>query len=122
VRKWGIIAGAALLAGCAATGGEVVDRLNLKYVGQNVDVLVTEWGPPANTFKMNSGETSYMWQLTSQTYVSTYQGSGTARTAYCKVNVIAEPSGKISKVTTQDGTDQIGESLCALRLGMKKST
>jgi hypothetical protein len=119
VRKWGIIAGAALLAGCAASGGEVVDRLNLKYVGKNVDVLVTEWGPPANTFKMNSGETSYMWQLTSQTSVYTYNGSGAAQTNYCKVNVIAEPSGIISKVTTQD---TVGWSLCAQRLGMQRST
>ena len=122
MRKWGIIASAALLAGCAATSREVVDRLGAKYVGQNVDVLVTEWGPPASTFKMSKGETSYMWQLTSQTSIATYHGSGMAQTDYCKVNVIAERSGIISEVTTQDTTNSVGESLCAKRLGMQRST
>ena len=131
MRKWGIIAGAALLAGCAANSREVVDRLGAKYVGQNVDVLVTEWGPPASTFKMSKGETSYMWQLSSETQINTYRGSGTAETSSCKVNVIAEPSGIISKITTQDppssangliGAYVIGESLCARRLGMQRST
>jgi hypothetical protein len=117
-----ILLSATLVAACSATRQEVVDRLGSKYVGQNVDVLVSEFGPPANTFKMNSGETSYMWQLASQTDIDTYKGSGTAETFYCKVNVIAKPSGVISKVTTQDAANMVGESLCAKRLGMQRST
>src|SRR5262249_3894068 len=102
---------------------EVVDRLGAKYVGQNVDVLVTEWGPPANTFKMNSGDTSYVWQLTSETDVSTYRDDflgtarSSARTSYCKVNALASNSGIISKVSTEDSAN-----LCAKRLGMQRST
>jgi hypothetical protein len=122
MRIFLIVGYAGLLAGCAATSHEVVDRLGSKYVGQNVDALVTEWGPPANTFKMNSGDTSYVWQLTSETNIDTYKGSGTARTFYCKVNAIASKSGIISKVSTEDSANLVGESLCARRLGMQRST
>jgi hypothetical protein len=80
------------------------------------------WGPPVSSFKMNNGETTYMWQLTSVTHVNTYNGSGTAKTYSCKVNVFAAPSGVISKVTTSDASNMFGESLCADRLGMQRST
>jgi len=122
MRIFLIVAYAGLLAGCAATSHEVVDRLGSKYVGQ--DALVTEWGPPANTFKMNSGDTSYVWQLTSETNVSKsgWTGQVTARSFYCKVNVIASKSGIISKVSTEDSANLAGESLCARRLGMQRST
>jgi hypothetical protein len=54
---------AATLTGCAASREEVVARLGEHYIGQNVDALVIDFGPPASTFKMNSGDTSYIWQL-----------------------------------------------------------
>jgi len=43
-----------------------------------VDALVAEFGPPATTFKMNNGDTSYLWQLGATTNIDTYKGSGTA--------------------------------------------
>ena len=55
------------LAGCAASRQEVVEQLGQQYIGQNVDQMVVSLGPPASTFRMNSGEMSYIWQLTSET-------------------------------------------------------
>ncbi len=127
----GVVAAIAL-TGCAATKQEVVEKLDNTYVGKNVDALVSQFGPPASTFRMNSGETAYVWQLSSVTSINTYQGSGTARTAYCKVNVIASPTGIVSKLTTEDvsgtggllgaaGVDIYG-SLCARYLGIPRSS
>jgi len=94
--------------------------------------LVSEFGPPASTFKMNSGETAYTWQLSSVTDIDTYRGSGTASTFFCKLNVISSPKGIVTKLTTEDvsgtrgilgdtGVDFYG-SLCARRLGIQRPT
>jgi hypothetical protein len=64
-------------------------RLGDQYGGQNVDALVVKFGPPASTFKMNSGDTSYIWQLGNQTNVNTDQGSGIEAPGFAKVSVIA---------------------------------
>ena len=48
----------AWLAGCDSHECGLAGRLGSHFVGQNVDALVAEFGPLANTFKMNSGETS----------------------------------------------------------------
>jgi len=53
----GTVALAVTLVGCVASRQEVATRLGDQYVGQNVDVLVVKFGPPASTFKMNSGDT-----------------------------------------------------------------
>jgi len=88
MRILGIVALGAALAGCAASRQEVATRLGDQYVGQNVDALVVKFGPPASTFKMNSGDTSYIWQLGNQTNINTDRGSGIASTQFCKVSVI----------------------------------
>jgi hypothetical protein len=62
MRILGIVALGAALAGSAASRQEVATRLGQQYVGQNVDALVVKFGPPASTFKMNRGETSYVWR------------------------------------------------------------
>ena len=118
------------LAGCAATKQQVSENLEHQYLGKNVDTLVSEFGPPANTFKMNSGEMAYTWQLSNITSVNTYEGSGTAKTYYCRVNVISSPAGIVRRLTTEDvggtggllglaGVDLYG-SLCARRLGIQR--
>jgi len=122
-----IIALCGALGGCAASRQEVAARLGQEYVGKNVDALVVRWGPPTNTFKMNSGETSYLWQLSAVTDIETDRGSGTAHTRYCKVSVIASPTGIVNQLNTEDanaGGGLIGAvggfgSMCAQRLGMK---
>jgi hypothetical protein len=114
-----------VLNGCAATPQEVTERLGDRYVGKNVDALVGEFGPPASLFKMNSGETAYVWQLSSVTDIQTDRGSGTARTQFCKVNVIASPSGVVNKLTTEDsarGMLGMYGSVCSQRLGMQRQT
>jgi hypothetical protein len=116
--------------GCAATKQEVSENLGNKFIGKNVDALVTEFGPPASSFRMNSGETSYLWQLSAVTRINMSEGSGTAKTNYCKVNVIASKTGTVTKLTTEDasgtggvlglaGVDIYG-SVCAQHLGMPR--
>jgi hypothetical protein len=128
--RFAILAAACLLSGCAATKQEVSENLGNRFIGKNVDALVTEFGPPASTFKMNSGETSYLWQLSAVTHINTDQGSGTAKTNYCKVSVIASRTGTVTKLTTEDasgtggvlglaGVDIYG-SVCAQHLGMPR--
>jgi hypothetical protein len=115
----------AVLAGCAASAPEVRARLGQEYIGKNVDVLVVKWGPPTNTFKLNSGQSSYVWQLASETDVNF--NNGVAKTYACKVSVIASPAGVITQLDTEDAKAGAGilmtigatGSICGERLGMK---
>jgi hypothetical protein len=108
MRILGIVALGAALSGCAASRQEVATRLGDQYVGQNVDALVVKFGPPASTFKMNSGDTSYIWQLGNQTNINTDQGSGIASTRFCKVSVIASKTGVVSQLNTEDSNAGAG--------------
>jgi hypothetical protein len=130
MRILGIVVLGAALAGCAASRQEVSARLGDQYVGQNVDALVVKFGPPASTFKMNSGDTSYVWQIGNQTNISTDRGSGIASTRFCKVNVIASKAGIVSQLNTEDSNAGGGiegalgmyGSICANRLGMERQS
>ena len=127
MRIVGVIALFALLSGCAASAPEVVARLGDQYIGQNVDALVVQFGPPTSVFKMNSGQSSYIWQLSAVTDINTDRGFGTASTRYCKVTVIASPKGVVQQLNTEDQNAGIGVpgllgvygSMCGQRLGMK---
>jgi hypothetical protein len=125
-----MLALACLLSGCAATKQEVSENLGNRFLGKNVDTLVSEFGPPASAFRMNSGETAYVWQLSAVTDINTYRGSGTAKTYYCKVSVISSTAGNVTKLTTEDtsgtggilglaGVDIYGR-ICAQQLGMPR--
>jgi hypothetical protein len=85
---------------------------------------------------MNSGERAYLWQLAAETDIDIssdkYGSSGSAKTHYCKVNVIASSTGIVTKLTTEDssgtggllglaGVDIYG-SVCANHLGMPRQT
>jgi hypothetical protein len=119
------------LCGCAASGPEVRARLGQEYVGKSVDALVVQWGPPTKLFRMNSGQSSYVWQLSSVTDIAINNGGGTASTYGCKVSVITSPTGVITQLDTEDynpgGSGLIGlagvlgayGSMCGQRLGMK---
>ena len=127
MRILGIVALCVTLGGCAASRQEVVTRLGDHYIGKNVDALVVDFGPPASTFKMNSGDTSYIWQLGNQTNIATDRGSGIASTNYCKVSVIADKAGLVRQLNTEDanagggiaGAVGMYGSICANRLGIQ---
>ena len=57
---------------------------------------------------MNSGETSYVWQLGNQTEINTYRGVGAASTQFCKVNVVATPAGIVTQLHTEDANIYTG--------------
>jgi hypothetical protein len=130
MRTVGIAALCAALGGCAASRQEVATRLGDQYVGQNVDALVIKFGPPASTFKMNSGDTSYIWQIGNQTNINTDHGSGIASTQYCKVSVVASKTGIVSQLNTEDSNAGGGlgatlgmyGSICANRLGIERQS
>jgi len=127
MRNLGIVALCAALNGCAASRQEVVARLGDHYIGKNVDALVVDFGPPSSTFKMNSGDTSYIWQLGNQTNIATDRGSGIASTNYCKVSVVADKAGLVRQLNTEDanagggfaGAVGMYGSICANRLGIQ---
>lgn len=127
MKIWAVLALCAALAGCAASRQEVVAQLGHEFIGQNVDALVVQWGPPASTFKMNSGDTAYVWQLGNQTDIVADRGAGFASTRFCKVNVVASPKGIVTQLNTEDsnaGGGLIGAvggygSICGNRLGLK---
>ncbi|MCC8964905.1 hypothetical protein H8A95_21965 [Bradyrhizobium sp. Pear76] len=127
MRLLSIAAACAVLAGCAASKQEVVTRLGDQYIGQNIDRLVVQFGPPTSTFKMNSGQSSYVWQLSAVTDFETDRGWGTASTRYCKVSVITSPTGIVQQLNTDDSNAGYGlggvvgmyGSICGQRLGMR---
>lgn len=132
MRVFGVIALSLALVGCAAGAPEVKARLGQEYIGKNVDMLVVQWGPPSSTFRMNSGQTVYVWQLSAVTNIAVGNGVGSASTDYCKVNVVASPTGVIAMLDTEDhqitgGSGLLGVaslmgaygSMCGQRLGMK---
>jgi hypothetical protein len=89
-----------------------------------------QWGPPTSTFKMNSGGSSYVWQLSAVTEIAVDRGYGTAATIGRKVSVITSPTGIVTHLDTEDhnpgGSGSIGlasvmgayGSMCGQRLGM----
>jgi hypothetical protein len=130
MRILGIVALCAALGGCAASREEVQARLGQHYIGQNVDALVIDYGPPASTFKMNSGDTSYIWQLGNQTNAVGGNGAAIASTNFCKVSVVASKSGIVTLLNTEDsnagggigGAIGMYGSICANRLGIHRSS
>lgn len=135
MRWLGIAVLCVALGGCYATGADVRAKLGQDYIGKNVDALVVRWGPPASSFKMNSGETAYSWQLASGSSVSVSRdgpssASGSSRAYACKVNIVASPNGTVKSLDTEDKDSslyygpiptgvQLG-SVCAEQLGMKQ--
>lgn len=125
-----VVALSATLAGCAASRQEVAARLGDQFVGKNVDSLVVEFGPPTSMFKMNSGQTSYVWQLTSVTDIAGDRGYAQAQSRFCKVSIITSPAGIVTQLNTEDSNAGAGiyaavgafGSICAQRLGMKPQT
>ena len=116
-----------VLTACAASRQEVAARLGAQFVGQNIDEMVIKFGPPTSTFKMNSGQSSYVWQLTAITDIAGDRGFAQAQSRFCKVSVIASPLGVVTQLNTEDSNAGAGlyaavgafGSICAQRLGMK---
>ena len=127
MRALGIVVLSTALAGCAASRQEVAAKLGDQFIGQNVDMMVAQFGPPATVFKMNSGGVSYQWQLAGGADIVGGNGVALASQRYCKVNVITDRSNKVVDLKTDDtgsntsyGYFMVNESLCAKRFGMKK--
>jgi hypothetical protein len=119
MRNLGFVALCVTLGGCAASSQEVQQRLGAHYIGQSTDALVRDFGPPANTFKMQSGETSYVWQLAAVTDISATRYNATASSSYCKLMVIADLKGTVTSLDTEDQNRGVYGSICAQRLGIK---
>jgi hypothetical protein len=128
-RFWIPMISLVLLAGCAASRQEAATRLGDQFIGQSVDVMVSQFGPPVGSFRLTNGGSSYQWQLAGGTDVVGGNGVGSASQRYCKVNVVTDRSGTVVDLKTDDtgsatsyGYFTINESLCAKRFGMKAQT
>src|SRR4051812_35342405 len=124
MRVLGLLALSASLFGCAASREGGAARLGNHFVGQNVEALVVKLGPPTGSFKMNSGQSSYVWQLTAVTDIAGDRGYAQAQSRFCKVSVIASPAGVVTQLDTEDSNAGAGlyaavgalGSICANRL------
>ena len=104
-----VVALAATLGGCAASRQEVAVRLGDQFVGHNIDSLVMQFGPPTSMFKMNSGQGSYVWQLTAVTDIAADRG-------YRRVVRAALPDGKNPQFALARGhLSRAGEGCAARR-------
>ena len=118
MRNLGIAVLCAALAGCGAFTQEVARRLGAQYIGKSTDVMVKDFGPPTSSFKLQSGETSYDWQLDAVTSIRGADSSrAIAHTNFCKVTVISDTRGIVTDLRTQDADSMYG-SICAQRLGI----
>jgi hypothetical protein len=120
MRSLGIVGLCVALGGCLTTSQEVVQQLGANYIGKSTDNLVKDFGPPASSFKLQSGETSYVWQLDSVTHVYGDQYSARASTRYCKVSVVADPKGIVTTLNTEDSDSVLNGSICSRRLGIQR--
>jgi hypothetical protein len=119
-----------ILTGCAASRQEVAARLGEQFIGQSVDMMAAQFGPPASSFRLTTGGSSYLWQLASVSDVNVDRGFGTVSTRSCKVKVMTDPAGIVRQLDTEDasastgvyGAMGIGGSICAQRLRMKAQT
>lgn len=118
------------LAGCFAGREEVAAQLGAQFIGQNVDSLVIQFGPPASTFKMTTGGSSYVWQLAARTDVAIDRGYGSMATRVCKVTVATDERNIVRQLNTEDssastgiyGAMGVGGSICAQRLGIQRQS
>lgn len=117
------------LGGCAAPRQEVAGRLGEQFIGQNVDVLLAKLGPATTSSKMNNGQSSYIWRISTRTDVRTPTGAGglygdgnTPSSAIesprsCEISVTASPTGIITQLYAEDSNgDTDAMSICARRL------
>jgi hypothetical protein len=87
-------------------------------------------------FRMNTGEGSYVWQLSAVTDIALDRnGAGSAATYACKVSVIASLTGIVGQLNTEDYNPGGGSgllslagamgaygSMCAQRLGIQRQS
>jgi hypothetical protein len=128
MRILGIVVLCAVLGGCAASREEASERLGEHYIGRNVDALVSDFGPPVSTLKINNGDTSYIWQIGNENETI---GGVIIRSRTCKVSVVASKTGIVTLLNTEDsnaGGSTIGGavgiygSVCANLLKIKRRT
>jgi hypothetical protein len=123
-----------LLGGCFVSSQEVRAKLGQEYIGKHVDTLVARFGPPTSSVRMQTGETSYVWQLASESSIAVSSdkygnASGRSRNLACKLNIVASSTGTITKLDTEDHDSGYGiladpilvtGSICSVRLGMRQ--
>ncbi len=107
MRRFIILVGLLVVAGCAGTQGEPdsVRRLLIsKYVGKPLEFVVLDLGSPFSTFEFTSGVKSYTWQRTSTKYATNVAIKSDER---CVITMLTDKTGsKIDTVGTVD--DSLG--------------
>ena len=92
------IASASVLAGCAGSPignlvyGERYETLNdlmQSWVGEPEEKLISKWGPPDNTYRLDNGSKVLSWEHVWGVYVG--------QRFYCSERFMIDPKGIVSK-------------------------
>ena len=84
-----------VVVGCATTG-KLEERMKAR-LGQNINQVVTEIGPPHTTFKRPDGATVYTWNNAAGSKASDGAFGGVVITDYgCRVSYTAGDNGVIT--------------------------
>jgi hypothetical protein len=72
------------------------------WQGADVNVLITSWGPPSDTYTMPNGDKMYSWLRIGGTQVTTNYGyywnqvRSSAVTVWCKISFTVSGAGKVT--------------------------
>lgn len=82
------------IAGCATTAN--YEKILQTYVGHDADELVTNWGPPANSYEMKNGSKVITFMSINGS-TSQYIGNGLVVSTqhYCKTDFIVDSANVI---------------------------
>ena len=97
--KWMALAVALALSGCATTGK--YEKILGSWIGNDVNNLITSWGPPSNEYIMPNGNKMLTWLWVGGTQVfanyNRYLNMTTASsvTYWCKTTFTVNSSGVV---------------------------
>ncbi len=85
-----------VLVACFATTGNY-EKVLQSWVGQDINRLLTEWGPPTQEYGMPNGKTMYTWLRIGGTVVTTNHdansSTSTVERNWCKTTFVASQAG-----------------------------
>jgi hypothetical protein len=81
------------LSGCA-TQGKLEEKLQ-DNVGENINDIIDEAGPPTNVFHKPNGEIVYTWHYNGDTIASGSSSQAVVTTTYCNISYVTKPDGTI---------------------------
>lgn len=109
-----------MLTGCAGTAGSpdmVRQKLESKYIGKQIDFVISDLGMPNSTIKLDSGRTAYEWRRQTDKYKSNVFVKSDER---CVITMMTDNNNKRIETVGQidDSLGAYEFSYCAEQLGL----